>query len=62
MIQNALQRIGGIEAYGLVSMGLFMLAFLVVVVRAARLKKAHLDTLAALPLDDRPNSNEGDCA
>ena len=58
MIQNALQHLGGIELYGLLSIGLFFLAFLGTLVWALRLKKPFLDTMASLPLD--PNSKTSD--
>lgn len=52
MIQNVLSRIGGIETYGLISIGLFFATFLGVLVWALRLKKSYLDTMRELPLAD----------
>jgi cbb3-type cytochrome oxidase subunit 3 len=51
MIQNVLRHLGGIEAYGEISIGLFFLVFLGVLVWAWRLKKPYLDTMSQLPLD-----------
>lgn len=60
-IHNVLRHIGGIENYGILSIGLFFACFLGLLVWAARLKKPYLDSMAARPLDDAtdnpPNSN-----
>ena len=55
MIQNVLQHIGGVAGYGIISLGLFFAVFAGVLVWTFCLKKADLDSAAALPLeDDKP--------
>jgi cbb3-type cytochrome oxidase subunit 3 len=55
MIQNVLQHLGGVANYGIVSLCLFFAVFSGVLVWAFRLKRADLDSAAALPLkDDQP--------
>jgi cbb3-type cytochrome oxidase subunit 3 len=55
MIQNVLQHIGGVAGYGVISLCLFFAVFAGVLVWTFRLKKADLDSAAALPLeDDKP--------
>ena len=52
MIKNVLTHLGGIEAYGILSISMFFLFFTGVLVWAACKKKAHLDAMSLLPLDD----------
>lgn len=52
MIKNVLEHIGGVGAYGVISICLFFTVFLGAVVFALRMKKSHADTMSALPLDD----------
>ena len=60
MIQNVLQHLGGIENYGVLSMLLFIVAFLGIVVWACRLKQPFLDSMASLPLEPTPTSANPD--
>lgn len=52
MIQNVLHHIGGVANYGIISLGLFFAVFLGVLIWVFRLKRADLDSAAALPLED----------
>ena len=52
MIQNALQNIGGVGIYGVISIGLFFLVFGGALVWAFRQKKPFLRAMSALPLQD----------
>ena len=54
MIQNVLRHMGGIDGYGVVSICLFFTVFIGVVTWAMRLKKADLDSMARLPLEQEP--------
>ena len=59
MIQNVLQRIGGIENYGILSILLFFAVFLGMLVWACRLKQGFLQSMASLPLaPDAENSDQ----
>jgi cytochrome c oxidase cbb3-type subunit IV len=51
MIEHVLQRIGGIENYGILSIVLFFLFFLGMLAWAFRLKRPFLKSMAALPLE-----------
>ena len=52
MIKNVLEHIGGVGAYGVISICLFFAVFLGAVFFAWRMKQSHADTMSALPLDD----------
>lgn len=52
MIRNIVSHIGGIEAYGLVSIAIFFAFFLGMLVWAFRLNRRHLDRMSRLPLED----------
>ncbi len=54
MIKNVLTDIGGIAAYGVISICLFFLVFSGALVWALRLKKPFLKTMSRLPLSDEP--------
>lgn len=54
MIQDVLQRIGGVENYGLISIGLFFACFIGILIWALRLRKSHLQAMAELPLEHDP--------
>ncbi len=56
MIQNVLREIGGIGLYGVISVCLFFLVFSVAFVRACFLRKAFVDTMSLLPLDEAPTA------
>lgn len=51
MIQNVIRSLGGIDAYGVVSICLFFVVFVGVLWWAFRLKRTHLDSMAHLPLE-----------
>jgi len=52
MIKAVLEHIGGVGVYGVVSVCLFFAVFLGVLLRVARMKRAHAESMAALPLND----------
>jgi len=52
MIKNVLENIGGIHIYGIISICLFFSFFLGMLVWVCRLKKSHLDSMSAMPLED----------
>ena len=62
MIKNVLTCIGGVEAYGVISLCLFFLVFGVALIRALALKKPYLNSMSLLPLEDeaQPASKSGD--
>lgn len=51
MIKSILTHIGGIEHYGIISMCLFVFVFVGMLIWAFSMKKAHLNKMAAAPLD-----------
>jgi hypothetical protein len=59
MIQNVLHDIGAIGSYGVVSVCLFFLVFSVALIRACRMKKAFLNSMSRLPLDDGQPAAKG---
>jgi len=56
MIQNILTHIGGVGAYGVLSVILFFLVFLGVLFWAFGLRKPYLDAMSRLPLDAETDS------
>jgi hypothetical protein len=51
MIKSILTHIGGIENYGIISMSLFVFVFVSMLIWSFCLKKAHLNKMAAAPLE-----------
>mgnify|MGYP000883524496 CR=1 FL=1 len=58
MIKNVLSNIGGIEAYGVISVCLFFAVFTVAVLLALRMKQSVAQRMGALPLDDAQPVNQ----
>ena len=58
MIKNVLSNIGGIEAYGVISVCLFFTVFTVAVLLALRMKRSVVQRMGALPLDDAQPVNQ----
>ena len=52
MIRNVLTHIGGVEMYGILSILFFFSFFMGMLVWVIRLRRPHLDTMAALPLQE----------
>ena len=52
MIQNVLRAIGGIENYGIISIGLFFLVFLGAICCAWFTKQSVVESMSTLPLQD----------
>lgn len=52
MIKNVLSEIGGVGLYGIISICLFFAVFTIALVRTCLLRKAHLDRLSELPLEE----------
>ena len=57
MIKNVLTHIGGIEAYGIISISLFFVFFTGMLIWAFRLDRRDLDAIGRLPLGDDSSSN-----
>ena len=51
MIENVLNKIGGVGMYGVISVCLFFAAFVGVLVWTIRLKKPYLNAMRELPLE-----------
>lgn len=61
MIRETLSAIEGIGIYPLVGLVLFVLVFLVVLIRTIRMDRDLVQKLAQMPLDEnRPQREEGD--
>lgn len=52
MIQQVLTSIGGVGAYGVISVTLFFAAFVGILIWVLGLKRSYLDTMRGLPLAD----------
>ena len=52
MIRNVLERIGGIENYGIISILLFFACFAGALIWAFTLKKNYISKMKHLPLED----------
>jgi len=63
MIQNVLSRIGGVEAYGIISICLFFASFLGVLVWSLTRRQSYLNTMRELPLaEDRAGDSPTEIA
>ena len=51
MIENVMNRIGGVGVFGIVSICLFVAVFTGVLIWTIRLKKPYLKSMRELPLD-----------
>lgn len=60
MIKNVLTDIGGIAAYGVISICLFFLVFTGALLWALLLKKPFLKSMSVLPLNDEPLTSPKD--
>ena len=57
MIRNILTHIGGIENFGLISIGLFFSVFVGMLLWAFAQRRSYLDAMSALPLEpEAPNA------
>ena len=60
MIQSVLTHIGGISGYGVGSLCLFLALFLGIVIWMLRLKRAYLDSMRTLPLEEEAMADAED--
>ena len=51
MIENVLNKMGGVGMYGVVSISLFFAVFVGVLLWALSLKKSYLNAMSELPLE-----------
>jgi len=51
MVENVLNKMGGVGMYGIISIGLFFTVFVGVLVWTIGLKKSYLEEMGELPLD-----------
>jgi hypothetical protein len=59
MIQNVIRDMGGIAAYGVISILLFFAVFAGAALYAFSQRKAFCDRMRALPLDDGSHESKG---
>jgi hypothetical protein len=57
-MNHLIDNLGGIEAFGIFSICLFVLVFTVSMALAFCLKKPFLKTMSRLPLEDEPSQAE----
>ncbi|MGP8201535.1 MAG: hypothetical protein ACLQU4_18760 [Limisphaerales bacterium] len=57
-MNHIIDNLGGIEAFGIFSICLFVVVFTVSMVLAFCLKKPFLKTMSRLPLEDEPSQAE----
>ncbi len=60
MIKEVLQSIEGVAAYPVVTLFIFLVAFLAVVYAAMRLTPAEVEAASRMPLDDCPSMENYD--
>ena len=59
MIQNILRSLGSVEVYGVISVCLFFVVFLVALLFALVQKKSFCKTMSALPLEENERAVKG---
>ena len=52
MLENVMHTMGGVNAFGIITICLFFAFFVGMIVHAVRLKKPFLNAMSELPLDD----------
>ena len=60
MIKNVLTEIGGIAAFGVISICLFFLVFSGALLWTMLLKKSFVKSMSLLPLSDEPSTSPQD--
>jgi len=55
MIRNVLESIEGIGVFPTISLIIFMLAFVVMIIRVMRMDRKQVDHMSRIPLDDDKN-------
>ena len=60
MIQNVIREMGGIAAFGIISVCLFFAVFTCAAIYAFVQRKAFCDRMCALPLEDGSLETKGD--
>lgn len=55
MYKNVLETMQGIEIYPLISLGIFLSFFVLLLVWVIRMKQQDIDEVSRLPLDDDEN-------
>ncbi len=58
MYRDVLQSIKGIDVYAIISLIIFVLFFLVVVIKLLRMNKDQIKYMAELPLESENNSQK----
>ncbi len=51
MLENVMNKMGGIAAFGIISICIFFAFFAGMLIWAARLKKSYLNSMRGLPLE-----------
>ena len=59
MIQNVIRDMGGIAAFGIISVCLFFVVFTAAAIHAFVQRKAFCDRMRSLPLEDGSREPEG---
>lgn len=59
MIQNVIRDMGGIAAFGIISVCLFFAVFTIAAIYAFVQRKPFCDRMRALPLDDGSTESKG---
>jgi cbb3-type cytochrome oxidase subunit 3 len=59
MIQNVIRDMGGIAAFGVISICLFFTVFIGAAIYALVQRKAFCDRMRALPLEDESHEQKG---
>ena len=56
MIENVMNKMGGVGVFGLISICIFFAFFVGMLLWTVRLKKPYLNSMRELPLDSEPAS------
>ena len=59
MIENVMNKMGGVGVFGIISICLFFAFFIGMLVWTIRLKRSYLKSMRELPLDDEPAPEPG---
>lgn len=58
MYKEVLQSIRGVDVYAIISLIIFILCFIIIIVRLLRMDKSYLNKMKQLPLEPDNNSQK----
>jgi len=58
MLRDVFKSLGGFESYGLISMIIFLVFFVLLLLHTVSLRRNDVEDFSRMPLDDKSNESE----